>query len=383
VSSRASICFVAPKAYPALSGRDDLAYVGGAQRQQVLLAEELIRRGHRVSFVVLDHGQTEGEEIRGIGIFKCYRLDSGRRRVRFLHPRLTGLWAAMGRADADVYYQRGADAETGLVGRWCRRNARAFIFAVAHDAHCRARLPLMSSFFERLLCRYGLRLADAVISQTARQQELLSGEFGIRSTVIKSCFSWRWNAEDADQPAPDQEESGNILWVGRLSEEKRPTWLIRLATELPSYRFEIVGRSNDDSAFGRSIIRQLEPLRNVSWRGYVPHSEMVAAYRRAALLLCTSESEGFPNVFLEAWACGKGVLSSVDPDGVITRFRMGCVARRYEDMKRHLIESGPYHAVWGAYGREGHRYVQLHHGTSAAVDGLVQVMAQAMRRFTH
>src|SRR5882724_5079324 len=131
VAERASVCFVAPMAYGALSRREDLPHVGGAERQQVLLSEELVQRGYRVSFVVLDHGQPDGEEIRGIRVFKCYRADVGVHGLRFFHPRLSGLWNAMKRADADVYYQRGAEAETGLVGRWCRRHARGFIFAVA------------------------------------------------------------------------------------------------------------------------------------------------------------------------------------------------------------------------------------------------------------
>jgi len=76
-SSPPSVCFVAPNAYPALSGREDLTNGGGAERQQVLLAEELSRRDHRVSFVVLDHGQPDEEEIRGIRVVKCYRLDQG------------------------------------------------------------------------------------------------------------------------------------------------------------------------------------------------------------------------------------------------------------------------------------------------------------------
>src|SRR5712692_5386498 len=77
VSDRPSVCFVAPNAYAALSEREDVAHVGGAERQQVLLGKELVRRGYRVSFVVLDHGQPDGEEIRGIRVFKCYRADVG------------------------------------------------------------------------------------------------------------------------------------------------------------------------------------------------------------------------------------------------------------------------------------------------------------------
>jgi hypothetical protein len=75
------------------------------------------------------------------------------------------------------------------------------------------------------------------------------------------------------------------------------------------------------------------------------------------------------------------VLSSVDPDGVISRFQMGCVATSYDDIKHHLIESGSCRAAWDAYGRKGRRYVQLHHGASEAVEVFIQVMAEAMKRY--
>ena len=50
IAQRPSVCFVAPKAYAALSEREDVPHVGGAERQQVLFAEELMRRGYRVDF---------------------------------------------------------------------------------------------------------------------------------------------------------------------------------------------------------------------------------------------------------------------------------------------------------------------------------------------
>ncbi len=377
----ASVCFVAPKAYAALSGREDVAHVGGAERQQVLLAEELARRGHRVSFVVLDHGQPDGEEVaRGIKIFKCYRLDAGIRGVRFVHPRLSGLWSAMRRADADVYYQRGAEAETGFVGDWCRRHARAFIFAVAHDTNCLARSPLIPRRSERLLFRYGLRRASAVVAQTSQQQQLLMAEFGVSSTVIRSAFSWRWESEHVPAPTPREGQSQTIVWVGRLSQEKRPEWVIRLARELPRYRFDIVGQCNEGSAFGRGVVGEIESLPNVRWHGYVPHEKMLEVYRNARLVLCTSESEGFPNVFLEAWSCGRGVLSTVDPDGVITRFRTGAVAADYEEMKRHVVGADARYAFWDAAGCRGQHYVQSHHGVAVAAEALVQVIADVLAR---
>jgi glycosyltransferase involved in cell wall biosynthesis len=366
------VCFVAPKAYPALSGREDLAHVGGAERQQVLLAEELVRRGHRVSFVVLDHDQSDGEVIRGIRLFKCYRRGRGVRGLRFFHPRLSGLWAAMNRADADLYYQRGAEAETGLVAHWCRRHARAFLFAVAHDTNCTPRSLLMSRS-ERLLFRYGLRRANAIVVQTSRQQALLRREFGLESTIVQSCISLWWNAEHAEQVATGA-ATNTILWVGRFSEEKRAEWVIQLAQELPECRFSIVGDSNFDSAFTRTLMRQIESLPNVKWYGYVPHQRMPDLYRQARLLLCTSKSEGVPNVFLEAWSCGKGVLSTVDPDNIITRFQTGHVATNYDEIKQYLMELDQRRPAWELAGCRGRQYVRLHHDVNHVTDTLVQVI---------
>jgi glycosyltransferase involved in cell wall biosynthesis len=371
--TRPSVCFVAPNAYGALSEATGAAHVGGAERQQVLLGEELVRRGYRVSFVVLDHGQPDGEMLRGIRVLKCYRADRGVRGLRFFHPRLTGLWNAMKRADADVYYQRGAEAETGLVGHWCRRHARGFIFAVAHDTNCMPATPLIT-WFERFLFHYGLRRADAVITQTLGQQRMLREAFGMASTVVRSCSAWPPDfgepAECGDRAHPPD----RILWVGRLSPEKRPEWLTRLATELPPCRFEVVGHSNTHSKYGRTLAAQLAALPNVRWHGYVEHSRMRALYRTARLLLCTSESEGFPNTFLEAWSCGTPVLTSVDPDGVVAKFQLGRVATDYLALSRHLRELPSQRSLWEASGHRGQQYVREHHTAAAAGDILERVI---------
>lgn len=375
-SMRPTVCFVAPNAYAALSGRQDVAHIGGAERQQALLGDELVRRGYRVSFVVVDHGQPDGETFRGIRVFKCYKIDSGVRGLRFFHPRLTGLWNAMKRADADIYYQRGAEYETGLVGHWCRKHARAFIFAVAHDTNCIPATPLMTRS-ERLLFRYGLRRTDAVVSQTRRQQHLLREGFGLASTVVPSCSGW---LSDVPEPIEDGDRDtlpGRVLWVGRLSEEKRPEWMIRLATELPDCQFDVVGHCNRNSRYAQTLARHIEALPNVRWHGYVDHDRMKGLYLQAQLLLCTSESEGFPNVFLEAWSCGKPVLTSVDPDGIVTNFGLGQVATDYLALKQHLSEASLHCPMWEASGRRGAQYVREHHSAAAAGAALEAVMQRS------
>ena len=378
VSPRPSVCFVAPHAYAALSGREDVAHGGGAERQQLLLAEELVGRGYRVSFVVLDHGQPDGEEIRGIRVFKCYAVGRGVRGLRFFHPRLTGLWRAIARADSDVYYQRGAGSETGLAAHWCRRHARGFIFAVANETTCMTVSPLLSKRSDRVLFRYGLRHADAVIAQSLRQQRLLGEAFGIASTVIRSCCRWPPGADDPG--VPEAERPGRVLWAGRLSEEKRPEWVIRLARELPNCRFDVVGQCNVASAYGRDLARDLASLPNLRWHGYLPHAGMDALYRQARLVLCTSESEGFPNVFLEAWSYGRPVLTTVDPDDVVATRQLGQVATDYAAMRQCLGAFDAQRTMWEAAGRRGRDYVRQHHATAVAVDALEAVVYSVKMR---
>jgi glycosyltransferase involved in cell wall biosynthesis len=367
-----SICFVAPNAYAALSGREDLTNNGGAERQQVLLANELVRRGHLVSFVVFDHGQPDTETINSIRILKCYSSDNGIPGFRFLHPRLTGLWRALRQADADVYYQRCASASTGLVRHWCCWNHRAFVFAAAHDADCTAGLPLLPRRVDRLLFRYGLRHADRVIAQTTVQQRLLAAEFGVDSVVIPNSFAWAWGSQPVAQSARPASGPDRVLWIGRFNEEKRPEWLLRLARDLPVQRFDVVGRC--DSPYGQEIVAQLERLPNVQWHGYVPHRRMLDLYLNARLLLCTSEWEGFPNVFLEAWSCQRGVLSTVDPDGVIAGAGTGVVVTSYAEIAQHLARLGQQRAFWEETGLRGRRYMERHHDVRAAGETLLHVV---------
>jgi glycosyltransferase involved in cell wall biosynthesis len=379
--ARPSVCFVAPNAYAALSERQDLAHVGGAERQQVLLSQDLVRRGYQVSFVVLDHGQPDGEMLHGIRVFKCYRSDRGVRGLRFFHPRLTGLWKAMKRADSDLYYQRGAAYETGLVGRWCRKHERGFIFSVAHDTNCMPTTPLMTRS-ERLLFRHGLRCADAIISQTIRQQHMLREGFGLASTVVRSASPWSADLEEPAECGARDELTGRVLWVGRLSKEKRPEWLIRLATDLPECRFDVVGQCNTSSRYGQTLAGNIESLPNVRWHGYIDHARLRALYQQTQVLLCTSESEGFPNVFLEAWSCAKPVLTSVDPDGIVAKFQLGQVGTDYPALKQHLRELVARRPMWKACGQRGYLYVREHHGAAAAGDaleGVIQAFYQSLQ----
>src|SRR5262249_58821634 len=103
-----STCFAAPFAWPVLADIPELKIVGGAEVQQSILSRALAQAGFRVSMVCNDFGQPDGVRVHGVTVYKTHRLDAGIPVVRFLHPKLSTTWAALRRADADIYYTRSS-----------------------------------------------------------------------------------------------------------------------------------------------------------------------------------------------------------------------------------------------------------------------------------
>ncbi len=68
-----------------------------------------------------------------------------------------------------------------------------------------------------------------------------------------------------------------------------------------------------------SIRDQAAQLPNVEFTGFLPLREVEPWFDRARALVCTSVYEGMPNVFLQAWARGVPVVSSVDVGAPMNR----------------------------------------------------------------
>jgi glycosyltransferase involved in cell wall biosynthesis len=179
-----------------------------------------------------------------------------------------------------------------------------------------------------VLYRFGLRRADCVLVQTRLQQELLRQGLGVASAIVPMPGEeWR-DSEPADARPHAPGVAARVLWVGRVSPEKRLEWLLEVAQACPELAFDVVGAANEDSPYAAALLGHARAVANVVLHGRVSdNAALVALYRRAALLCCTSSSEGFPNTFLEAWSQGLPLVTTFDPDGLAERRNLGRVAR--------------------------------------------------------
>jgi len=301
--------------------------VGGAERQQVMLARALRQRGFDISMIVHDEGQPDGRAWDGITTYAAYGARAGIPGLRFVYPRWTGLWSALKRADADIYYLSCASMQLGEATLFARRFERKVVFRVASDMDCDPRLPGMGDWRHKALFRYGLRHADAVLAQTRKQQGMLE-RLG-RSSRLASPLS-DLTLSSRDREARDL----RVLWINNFRESKRADLLLELARRMPDTRFDMVGGPlfGHENAFERAR-RAATNLPNVRFHGYLPYEQTAGLYARARLLVSTSEIEGFPNTYLQAWASGTPVVAFFDPDETIARNRLGHVARTLDEMQ--------------------------------------------------
>jgi glycosyltransferase involved in cell wall biosynthesis len=376
MSARPAIAIVAHNAYGPLAGSAS-GHIGGVEWQTSLTARWLASHGYAVSLVTWADGPPGDETIDGVRVVKVCRRDAGLRGLRFLHPRWTGLIAALGRADADVYYHNGAEEVTGQVGWWCRLKGRGFVFSSACDTDCDRRLPSLDAR-SRLLYRRGLRDAHARIVQTDTQQRMLRESFGLDSIVIPMPCPGPSDAEFVPRVAP---ASRRILWIARVTRQKRPDRLLDVARLRPDLQFDLVGPS-DGGEYAQGVLAAARSVPNVTVHGAVPREKARAFFAGSALLLSTSDFEGFPNTFLEAWSLGLPIVSTFDPDTVIARHDLGFVAAEAADLARSigsLLDGGGTYALKSAQAR---RYYREHHAAEAVLPRFEAVFREvgALRR---
>jgi glycosyltransferase involved in cell wall biosynthesis len=309
-SAKPHVCFVAPFMWPVLSRDPNIRIVGGAEVQQTILARLLVRRGYRVSLVTNDYGQPDGAVVDGVTVYKTYRLDAGIPVLRFLHPRLTSVWRALRKADADIYYQRSAGMTTALVAEFARRHGRRSIFAGASDNDFERGREQIRFARDRWLYWHGLKSVDRIVVQNPTQQRLCREHFGRDSILIPSCYEL---PETARPPEPGD----LVLWVATVHEYKRPEWAIEVARRLPHRRFVMIGGLSTRGTrltpgYYEGIEKAARAVPNLEFRGWLPLEQVEPYFDRARVLLNTSVYEGVPNTFMQAWARGVPTVSTVD-----------------------------------------------------------------------
>jgi glycosyltransferase involved in cell wall biosynthesis len=126
----------------------------------------------------------------------------------------------------------------------------------------------------------------------------------------------RYGIEPEDSGPPQPAQRPYLLFVGRFVEKKGVEYLLdairALEAEGAALDLVLVG----DGPMAETLKHQAADLKRVQFEGWLPNQE-VRRVMRDALAVCvpsvaarTGDSEGLPNVVLEAMACGVPVIGS-------------------------------------------------------------------------
>lgn len=311
--------------------------IGGAERQIAMLGRALAQRGHRVTVVVEDEGQRPRETADGVTLVKLpqppeqptvvgrlwRRIVSGRRLGRLLRE-----------LRADVYIQMTAGAETGITQAAAAATGAPFVYLFANDDEFGPPWRRGGGLAGRLF-RRGVGRAMVVVAQNEQQAEWCDRQYGRTAVAMPSMFEFG--------PGP-YAEGRALLWLARCHRQKRPDLLLDLAERLPGREFIMAASPSEaEPDLFERIRKRAEAMDNVEFHPGVAPDRTRGLYRRAAVLVCTSDYEGLPNTFMEAADAGVAILSlKVDPGGVLSRERTGLLAGgdpgRLAELAERLLE---------------------------------------------
>jgi teichuronic acid biosynthesis glycosyltransferase TuaC len=206
--------------------------------------------------------------------------------------------------DAHYFYPDGVAA--AMLGRALSKPV--VITARGTDLNLIPQYPL-----PRWLIRRAARQAAHMIavSQALKDALICLGASPEAVTVLRNGVDLRvFNPEGRDDARKRLQVSGpTLISVGQLIGRKSHDLVIAAMALLPEYTLLIVGEGPEKSALATQIER-LGLERRVRLVGPVPHERLQEFYVAADALVLASSREGWPNVLLEAMACGTPTIAS-------------------------------------------------------------------------
>jgi glycosyltransferase involved in cell wall biosynthesis len=267
------------------------------------------------------------------------------------------------RLHPDFIYERGASVYLGIAARYARRSGCTLICHIASERNVQRRWyrsfrTVLFDHLDRWMSEYGLRHTRYIFGQAQYQDRLLRRNFDRKCDLIVG----NWHPEPAGLCA--KVPPIKIVWIANIKPLKKPEIFADLAEELedvPGVEFLMIGR-RASRKYQRGLDARLGRVRNLRYLGEQPLEEVNRILAGAHLLVNTSDYEGFPNTFIQAWLHEVPIISlRVDPDDILAREGLGFRSGGFDQLvrdTRHLIENADLRTRMGtrarAYALEKH-----------------------------
>lgn len=332
---------------------------GGAAVQAYGWIQGLLALGHEV-YVMTDMSRMGPlkEECAGIKFIPTFDYAKGIRWFRWLYYRIPYLYRTLKKVKPDYLYKGIPSWHSFVIGLICQQLGIRFIQRISNDFLIDERFLKNHSRAHRKFQQMGMQLSDYILCQNEYQFSTLHRQFP--NKAVKKIANPIYL-----QPAtaiPGEPRRDYIAWLGLFQYQKNLKLLYQIACLLPQEQFLIAGKKSwDADAETLHYLDKLSDLPNVRFHGFIKRDQVLPFLAKAKYLLNTSHYEGFSNTFLEAMVIGTPILTHahVNPDSIISNFRLGIVYADAADLVAQLAQMAP--AAYARMSANALEYVAARH----------------------
>lgn len=337
---------------------------GGAERQLFYMLQALKNAGIETSVLCLTKGEIYQNRIESLGVKIDYVGGNGNRVVR-----LAKIIRNLNKIRPDIIQSSHfyTNIYAAIAGRVL--NVKS-IGAIRNDLNSEINADKIFGKWQVLLPDYLIANSGLAIER-AKNYGISSRRIDFVGNVV--------NLNANGFQLKDKNEL-NILFVGRLSAQKRPEIFVELAFYLKqtlpenNLHFQVIGDGKLlDKLKQQAKDYQLSP-EELIFCGNQP--DVVPFYQNADLLVLTSKFEGTPNVILEAMACGLPIVATkVGGIPEIVSDKCGILvnpenkAELFESVKKLILDK----SLRQKFGEEGKKYVNRNHSLNALQEQLTKI----------
>lgn len=277
-----------------------------------------------------------GWKVNSLSKFKA-REEGGINYLRVFYPRYIRIFVEfilsffyLLKVRPSIVITRGADRQLSYLSKYTSLLGIKHIHFSGSDADFDINGNKLLSKKNNKLYVSGIRRLKFTVVQNSNQESLLRKNHFREQQILVIPNIW-----PIKETICQKNKSIDFLWVGNFRDLKRPMWFIELAKRNPQYSFTMIGGVSNRALYEecRKIASELP---NIDFLGRKSFDEVNEYFTKAKCLVCTSTVEGFPNTFLQAWSNSIPVLSTFDPSGRVTKYKLGIYTTDFEEMNSEV-----------------------------------------------
>lgn len=310
--------------------KDEYAKISGSIYQSYLIAEYLSKKDVKVIYVSLSKKERHFFENENFEVFLLKEKNNV-----FLN--FFEVLRFVKKLDFDVVYTRGRDylvfiafltKKPYIFNSNAQEGLRKFKYISKLFYNKRGILKKILLFFPFLIMDFiiqiGIKNASLIVVQN-EFQKLEAKRIWKKDAIVIS------NLQHRVSEYPDKKEKV-VMWIGQITEWKKPFLFLEIAKVLKEYRFKMVGYGNLE------LIKGYEEIENFEYLGKLSNEEVNRELEISYIVLNTSEGEkeGISNAIIQGMMRGNVPICLNDDFGILEKNKVGFKVKDIYEMARTI-----------------------------------------------